>query len=261
VDGKQVGGTQTVTADHASGQWQDITLTGNFGTGAHQIAVNFINDANDNTGGGDGHDRNLYIDYIKYDGQTLQGEAAQNNASLGYGALDPHAAVMVVNGTTTFQTAAASPSPAPAPAPAPSPAPAPTATSGLSTITVHASGDQYQGDPLLELLVDGKQVGGLLDVSASHSAGQYQDFTVTGNFSSLTGHTVALQFVNDLYNGPGQDRNAYIDYISVNGHVLQGEAATSNTASGPYAYLDPHAAVMVANGTVSFNVPQDYWHA
>ncbi|MCJ2111908.1 hypothetical protein MKK64_11945, partial [Methylobacterium sp. E-025] len=35
VDGHQIGGTLTTSASHAAGQTQDITLTGQFGTGAH----------------------------------------------------------------------------------------------------------------------------------------------------------------------------------------------------------------------------------
>ena len=45
VDGVQVGGVQTTSASHAKGQWQDITLTGDFGADPSKVAVSFINDA------------------------------------------------------------------------------------------------------------------------------------------------------------------------------------------------------------------------
>src|SRR5439155_1500781 len=45
VDGQQVGGTLSTSASHAAGQTQDITLTGQFGSGAHDVAVTFLDDA------------------------------------------------------------------------------------------------------------------------------------------------------------------------------------------------------------------------
>jgi hypothetical protein len=104
VDGKQVGGTQSVTADHASGQWQDITLSGSFTAGSHQVAINFINDANDGTSWTtpDGHDRNMYVGYVDVDGQRYQGNTFTDPASDGFTNVDPNAAVMVSNGSASF---------------------------------------------------------------------------------------------------------------------------------------------------------------
>ena len=45
VDGKQLGGTFTATAPHASGASQTFTFKGDFGSGQHAVAVNFLNDA------------------------------------------------------------------------------------------------------------------------------------------------------------------------------------------------------------------------
>ena len=56
VDGQQIGGTQTVSASHDAGQWQDVTLNGSFGTGAHKVEVSFVNDG---TGGSHATDTNL----------------------------------------------------------------------------------------------------------------------------------------------------------------------------------------------------------
>jgi hypothetical protein len=71
-----VGGTLTTTASHAAGQTQDITLTGSFGFGAHEIAVKFIDDA---YGGSAATDRNLYVHQISYDGQVQAGSLAANS--------------------------------------------------------------------------------------------------------------------------------------------------------------------------------------
>ncbi len=73
VDGKQQGGTQTATASHADGQTQNLTLSGAFGAGVHDVAVTFLNDA---WGGTSTTDRNLYVDSIDDNGQHYASAAA-----------------------------------------------------------------------------------------------------------------------------------------------------------------------------------------
>jgi hypothetical protein len=88
------------TASHAAGQWQDITLTGNFGAGTHKVDVTFIDDT---WGGAAASDRNLYVQGIEFNGHHYDGTAAVNNADYGRGAeYDPHAAVLLGNGTVSF---------------------------------------------------------------------------------------------------------------------------------------------------------------
>jgi Ca2+-binding RTX toxin-like protein len=99
VDGKQVGGIQTATARRASGEWQEISIAGEFDANPSKVEVKFINDAS----GGRGKDRNLYVDWLELNGKRYEGEAASNTASAG--ATNPTAAVMAVNGTLTFTTA------------------------------------------------------------------------------------------------------------------------------------------------------------
>jgi len=77
VDGQQVGGTLTTSAAHASGQTQDITLTGNFGSGAHDVAVQFLDDA---WGGSAATDRNLYVHQVSLNGHIQAGDLADNHA-------------------------------------------------------------------------------------------------------------------------------------------------------------------------------------
>ncbi|WP_267361210.1 MULTISPECIES: GDSL-type esterase/lipase family protein [unclassified Methylobacterium] len=51
VDGKAVGGTQTVSAVHGQNQWQDIALKGDFSPSSpHAVEVRFLNDAYDGSG-------------------------------------------------------------------------------------------------------------------------------------------------------------------------------------------------------------------
>jgi endoglucanase len=105
ADGHQVGGVQTATASHTAGQWQTVTLTGDFGAnGPSQVQVNYINDA---SGGTASTDRNLYVQGIEVNGHHFDGTNATNTASLGY--TDPNAADMLANGTLTFATAGSTP--------------------------------------------------------------------------------------------------------------------------------------------------------
>jgi len=76
VDGKQVGGTFTTSAINWEGQQQQFILNGNWGAGAHTVAVSFLNDlaALNAAGMGiDSSDRNLYVDGITYDNVTAGG--------------------------------------------------------------------------------------------------------------------------------------------------------------------------------------------
>src|SRR5262249_8151684 len=48
ADGHQIGGTQTVTAVHDAGQWQDITVSGSFGA-PNEVDVQFVDDSSGGT--------------------------------------------------------------------------------------------------------------------------------------------------------------------------------------------------------------------
>jgi beta-glucanase (GH16 family) len=72
VDGKQLGGTFTTTASHASGVVQNFTFKGDWAPGAHAVVVNFLNDA---YGGTAATDRNLYVNSIGYDGTNTNQSA------------------------------------------------------------------------------------------------------------------------------------------------------------------------------------------
>jgi hypothetical protein len=111
VDGKQIGAFD-VTASHGAGQWQDVTLHGDFAS-AHNVQVSFDNDA---YGGSATADRNLYVGSITLDGHTTLGNAGANTASNGMTA--GSAAVLAANGSVTFDvTGQATPTPTPTPTP------------------------------------------------------------------------------------------------------------------------------------------------
>lgn len=67
IDGQPIGGAVTVTALHGQGKAQTLTLTGQWGPGAHDVRVQFINDAFSGT---PTMDRNLYVNGVTLDGQA-----------------------------------------------------------------------------------------------------------------------------------------------------------------------------------------------
>ena len=83
VDGQQIGGVQTATTafSSGSGQFQDISITGQFGSDPGQIEVRFVNDLYN---GSNSTDRNLYVDKLTLgDGRVFEGEAATNVTGVG----------------------------------------------------------------------------------------------------------------------------------------------------------------------------------
>jgi hypothetical protein len=192
VDGNQFGGIQTATASHSAGQSQAIDV-GPLAAGQHSVAVSFINDA---WGGTPATDRNLYVDWASYNGQTVAGSdlALWSAGTQGF--------------TVTGDVA---------------PTPASTIT---STARINVSEDAYLGDAQFIITVDGNQMGGTYTATASHAAGQSQDITITGIAESFTPHDIAVTFLNDAYGGtPSTDRNLYVNSIQFDGQAVSGGAA------------------------------------
>ncbi|SDC51317.1 carbohydrate-binding domain-containing protein [Belnapia rosea] len=142
VDGKQIGGTYTTTANHANKASETFDIAGDWGPGTHQVNVHFTNDA---YGGWSGADRNLYLDGARYNGTEIMGVAKA-----------------ITGGTTnsdanfTFTEAAAT---APPPVTTtPTPTPGTTVNhDGLTDLNVLIRGqsnamllDQYGGDDVLK---------------------------------------------------------------------------------------------------------------
>ena len=73
IDGKQVLGPQSVTALHATGATQAVSIAGQLGVGAHDVAISFVNDL---YAGSAATDRNLYLDGASWNGGTLAGWTA-----------------------------------------------------------------------------------------------------------------------------------------------------------------------------------------
>jgi Ca2+-binding RTX toxin-like protein len=133
-----------------------------------------------------------------------------------------------------FPTGSAGGSPAPAPAPSPSPAPSSsgsTTGTGPDKLVLHLSEDAWSGDAQFSVSVDGKQLATGQSVTASHAAGQTEDFTYNGTFGSGP-HTVAVTFLNDGYGGSAaSDRNLYVNGFDYDGQHSSATAALQTTGA------------------------------
>ena len=195
VDGQQIGGTLTATADHGSGLHDTVTVAGNWAAGDHTVAVNFLNDLYDGT---NATDRNLYVDGATYDGATVSGAplALLGNGSQSFGIHD--------DGTTTPAGTSA------------------TVGKGPDHLVLLLTEDPYQGDAQYTVSVDGKQVGGVQTATANRGSGQQDTLTVDGRWATGD-HTVSIDFLNDAYGGTsGTDRNLYVEGASLDGAAVPG---------------------------------------
>lgn len=202
VDSVRVGGVFTASASHTAGLTQEVALPGTWSTGTHTVGLSFINDA---WGGTASTDRNLYVDSIAFGGTTYASTSAAlySNGSVA----------RTVGGTTTVGAAPA------------------------DRLTLHVSEDAWQGDALFTVSIDGRQVAAPMAVTASHGAGQSQDFTFDGAFGAGT-HRVGVSFINDAWGGTAStDRNLYLGGIDING-----------------APISNGAAALMSNGTQQFAI-------
>ena len=105
VDGQQVGGLQSVSAAQSSGQTETFTFNGNWAPGHHDVTVTF---ANNFIYPGQSGDRNLYVDGVTYNGNTVSNSTTPiyesplfpPNSTVGNIAGN---AVFSVNDTTPFR--------------------------------------------------------------------------------------------------------------------------------------------------------------
>ena len=218
VDGKQIGGTQTALASHAAGQSQAFTVQGSFGSGAHTVSVNFLNDA---YGGSASADRNLYVNSAAIDGTAIPGGTLTE--------LSGGAQTFAFQGAGSGSSGGSGGSGS-----APTPV---TIGSGPNSLVLQVSEDAYQGDAAFTISVDGRQIGGTQTALASHAAGLAQAFTVQGSFGSGS-HTVSVNFLNDAYGGSAStDRNLYVNSGTINGAAISGASlAEYNAGSQSFTF-------------------------
>jgi hypothetical protein len=189
VDGKQVGGVMSAHALHSTGDTEHVQLTGKWSSGAHTVDITFLNDA---YGGTSSTDRNLYVNSI-----ALNGTQYANTSAALYS-----------DGTESFNIGGS----------------AGTATTASNALTLHLSEDAWQGDAQFQISVDGKTITTPDAVTALHSAGAVENFTITG--LSKGTHDIGVAFLNDAYGGtPSTDRNLYVNSIDYGSHHFATNAA------------------------------------
>ena len=190
VDGKTLGGAQSVTALHGAGASQAFNFAADLAAGAHQVSISFLNDLW-NPGVGD---RNLYVDGITVNGTAEPGATA---ALFSAGHSD----------FTVTAAGVAAPTPTPVPTPVPITA---------DTLVLRLSEDAYQGDAQFTATLDGKSLGSAQSVTAMHGAGTSQAFTFAGSFGPGM-HDLAVTFTNDKWDPGVGDRNLYVIGATLNG--------------------------------------------
>ena len=232
VDGKQLAGIFTAMASHSAHADQTFTFHGDWATGSHTVAVNFLNDAW-NPSGPDANgsvDRNLYIDAITYDGlNTNQGATLWSAGPRNFTVTDSTLVPAAVTGA------------------------------GSDTLIVDVSEDYYLGNANFTVSIDGKQQGGTLTATTLHSSGGSQAFEFAGDFGAGQ-HTVSVKFVNDAYGGsPSLDRNLYVNDIIYNGIDTKSSASLYSNGSHSFTVsggTTPTVTETSDHGTLMKNLSQ-----
>ncbi len=86
------------------------------------------------------------------------------------------------------------------------------------SVTIAASGDQFDGAPIMRVVKDNHTVVFETEVTALRSSGETQHFTFdVPNLKASD--SLSIEFVNDKFHWPtGQDRNLYVHEVSIDGY-------------------------------------------
>ena len=120
-------------------------------------------------------------------------------------------------------------------------------------LAVNLSADEYQGDAMANVSLDGMIGPQNIDVSALHSAGAIQSVAL-GQVDPTVAHSVAVTFQQDAYGGnPALDRNLYIVSYALGGvttavpyELAVAGTYTFTTAPVSLPAADPAAADIAA---------------
>ncbi|QDT13193.1 carbohydrate-binding domain-containing protein [Planctomycetes bacterium K23_9] len=191
----QIDGETVASWDDVSSNSSAYTFVADEGVTPDQVRVAFTNDLFDEA---NGIDRNLIVDFVVVDGQTIQTESSQvfSNGTWvsGQGVTPGFGRGDTLHTDGYFQYAGGQ-------------------TSG-STINVAVQG--FEGDELVELLIDGQSVQQWTDIGTSS---QILSFNASDVVSA---DQVRVAFTNDLFNA-STDRNVRVDRIEIDGNTYQTE--------------------------------------
>jgi hypothetical protein len=249
VDGKVVG-NWTITADHRTGEWQDIRVTGNFGAaGPHEVSVAFTNDRYSGT---PILDRNLIVDRIEVNGKVYESEAPGVVYDRGYNVAGQE--TMYWNGKMTFDTSDnGGPN-----------ARISGAEDSAIALDLHSALTDTDGSETLTVTISGLPAGAYLsagthnaDGSWTLSAGQLNGLTLTppANFSgdfSLTVQATASEGANDNQATSSMIVPVHVRAMNDDGGI----GAVTDIDAGANA-VDENAAVGTTVGVTAFATDPD----
>ena len=191
VDGTQVGGTQTATANHSQNQVQPFTVHGRFGTLKHTVAIDFLNSASGASG-----NRSLYITGASINDKPI------SNVSLA----------LLGDGSQSFNFWNVAVAPA-------------TYGTGPDTLVFGISQVSVTQNAHYSILVDGTLLVSRVAAPALHNYGQTQLLTVAGSFGPAA-HTIQVAVVNTPPAGSTASPTALsIDGLSYDGVAVPNSAA------------------------------------
>ena len=212
VDGSQIGGVFTTTAQNSLGQQQLFVLSGNFNAGTNAVSVSFLNDA---YGGSPSEDRNLYVL-----GAYENGVASASSDAVFFG--DVSQSITVGN-----------------------PVAGPTVLgSGPDTLALTVAEQALYSGAQFAVSVDGVQVGGTQTAMAIKAIGESQVFDVEGDFGPGA-HTVTVTSMNGSFiAGYPLGANAlYVTGATIDGtSVANGAMSLTTLPSGSFTFSVPTAS-------------------
>lgn len=196
IDGKQVGGTFEAAALRKNGLVDTITLRGDWGEGKHDVSVRYINDARHATDAT--QDRNLFVNSIFYNGDPVS-TSRTNLYSNGTATTEVAAKLHFQNLDVGV---------------------------GKDNIVLSISQDSYLGNAKYQVFVDGKQIGGTFEATASRKTGYADTITLHGDWGNGA-HDISVKYINDTRNMTDitQDRNLYVNSITFNDTVVSSTRA------------------------------------
>jgi endoglucanase len=212
--GGQVFRGLTTSADHAAGDWQEITLSGDFGGRPDSVAVSFTNDA----WGGVGCDRNLYVRDLTVNGETYDAGVASSSAGFTFANVAP----LATAGTVTFDTSVEA-----------------------DVLILKIAGDSWDGDPEFQITVNGRLAQGFT-AEVAHGEG-WQEIEIRGSLGPDDHARVRVDFMNDIWEGVGKDRNLYIGAVTYDGQPMHA------LHEGSAEFL-PDAALLSRNDGLTFDL-------
>lgn len=189
IDGEVIG-TYEASALRSEGDFDVLTVKGNWAKGAHNVKVTLVNDLWHGT---PDTDRNVYVAKSIYNG-------VEENHNLMIGYLSEELS-FTDTGITLPQLGE----------------PVSHATgAGPDTLVLHINQDAYLGNAQYQVEIDGKVIG-VFEASALRSSGKHDTLTIKGDWGKGA-HDVKVTLVNDLWHGTSDtDRNVYVVRSIYNG--------------------------------------------